>query len=434
MTELNLEKSRRLFEQSSERIPGGVNSPVRAFRSVGGTPPFISRGSGARIWDVDGNDYVDHVCSWGPLLFGHAHPAILEAVNRAAARGTSFGAPTEAEYRLAEAVHRFLPSMEKIRLVSSGTEATMSAVRLARGFTGRDAVIKFNGCYHGHSDGFLVQAGSGATTLGSPDSPGVIPGTVAATLQVPFNDLEAAKETAAANSERLAAVIVEPVAGNMGVIPPQAGFLQGLRQLCDRHGALLIFDEVITGFRLARGGAQELFGIRPDLTTLGKILGGGLPLGAFGGRSDVMEALAPSGPVYQAGTLSGNPVAVAAGLAALGLIEDDPDLYNRLDRTTARLVDELQGHAADKGAPIRYQRVGSMFTHFFTGEERVTDYKDATACDTGAFRNYFGAMLERGVYFAPSAFEAAFVSAAHRESDLEQTVEAHRAVLDVLQD
>jgi len=434
MPELNLEKSRRLFEQSAERIPGGVNSPVRAFRSVGGTPPFISRGSGARIWDVDGNDYVDHVCSWGPLLFGHAHPAIVEAVNRAAARGSSFGAPTEAEFRLAEAIHRFLPSVEKVRLVSSGTEATMSAVRLARGFTGRDAVIKFNGCYHGHSDGFLVQAGSGATTLGSPDSPGVIPGTVAATLQVPFNDLTAAEEAAEANSGRLAAVIVEPVAGNMGVIPPVEGFLPGLRQLCDRHGALLIFDEVITGFRLGRGGAQELFGVRPDLTTLGKILGGGLPLGAFGGRAEVMDALAPSGPVYQAGTLSGNPVAVAAGLAALGLIEEDPDLFQRLDRTTGQLVEELQRLAADRGISIRYQRVGSMFTHFFTGEDRVTDYQAATACDTAAFRRYFGAMLERGVYFAPSAFEAAFVSAAHRESDLEQTIEAHRAVLDVLPD
>ncbi len=431
---LNLEKSRRLFELSATRIPGGVNSPVRAFRAVGGTPPFISRGSGARIWDVDGNEYVDHVCSWGPLLFGHAHPAILDAVNRAASRGTSFGAPTEAEFMLANKIHRFMPSMEMVRLVSSGTEATMSAVRLARGFTGRDAVIKFNGCYHGHSDGFLVQAGSGATTLGSPDSPGVIPGTVAATLQVPFNDLAAAEETATRNGERLAAVIVEPVAGNMGVIPPAEGFLEGLRRLCDRHGALLIFDEVITGFRLGPGGAQQLLGVRPDLTTLGKIIGGGLPLGAFGGRADVMEALAPSGPVYQAGTLSGNPVAVAAGLAALGLIEDDPNLYGRLEQTAGQLVDQLQRLAADRGIPIHYQRVGSMFTHFFTDRERVADYQDATSCDIAAFRRYFGSMLERGVYFAPSAFETAFVSAVHGDSELEQTVDAHRAVLDYLQD
>jgi glutamate-1-semialdehyde 2,1-aminomutase len=431
---LNLEKSRRLFEQSATRIPGGVNSPVRAFRSVGGTPPFISRGSGARIWDVDGNEYVDHVCSWGPLLFGHAHPAILEAINRAAGRGTSFGAPTEAEYTLANKIHQFLPSMEMVRLVSSGTEATMSAVRLARGYTGRDAVIKFNGCYHGHSDGFLVQAGSGATTLGSPDSPGVIPGTVAATLQVPFNDLAAVEETAARNGARLAAVIVEPVAGNMGVIPPAKGFLAGLRRLCDRYGALLIFDEVITGFRLGPGGAQELFGVRPDLTTLGKIIGGGLPLGAFGGRADVMEALAPCGPVYQAGTLSGNPVAVAAGLAALGLIEDEPNLYGRLDRTTGQLVEQLQRLADDRGIPMRYQRVGSMFTHFFTDRERVADYQDATACDIAAFRSYFGAMLQRGVYLAPSAFEAAFVSAVHGDSELEQTVDAHRAALDMVQD
>ena len=431
---LNLEKSRQLFERSSERIPGGVNSPVRAYRSVGGTPPFISRGCGARIWDVDGNEYVDHVCSWGPLLFGHAHPAILEAVNRAAGRGTSFGAPTEAELLLANKIHDFLPSMEMVRLVSSGTEATMSAVRLARGYTGRDAVIKFNGCYHGHSDGFLVQAGSGATTLGTPDSPGVIPGTVAATLQVPFNDLAAAEETALRHVERLAAVIVEPVAGNMGVIPPAEGFLAGLRRLCDRHGALLIFDEVITGFRLGRGGAQELFGIRPDLTTLGKIVGGGLPLGAFGGRRSVMEALAPSGPVYQAGTLSGNPVAVAAGLAALGLIEEEAGLYQRLDETTGRLVDQLRQLAEARGIPVHYQRVGSMFSHFFTDRERVSNYDDATACDTGAFRRYFATMLERGVYLAPSAFEAAFVSAVHDEADLERTIEAHQAALDALAD
>jgi len=383
---------------------------------------------------VDGNEYVDHVCSWGPLLFGHAHPAILDAVNRAAARGTSFGAPTEAEYLLAKKIHDFMPSMEKVRLVSSGTEATMSAVRLARGYTGRDAVIKFNGCYHGHSDGFLVSAGSGATTLGSPDSPGVIPGTVAATLQVPFNDLAAAEETARTHGSRLAAVIVEPVAGNMGVIPPAEGFLAGLRQLCDRHGALLIFDEVITGFRLGRGGAQELFGVRPDLTTLGKILGGGLPLGAFGGRAEVMEVLAPTGPVYQAGTLSGNPVAVAAGLAALGLIEEEAGLYQRLDETTGRLVDRLAQLADARGVPIRYQRVGSMFTHFFTDREQVGDYTDATACDVGAFRRYFGIMLERGVYLAPSAYEAAFVSAVHDDDDLDRTFEAHQVALDALAD
>jgi len=431
---LNLDKSRRLFERSSELIPGGVNSPVRAYRSVGGTPPFISRGSGARVWDVDGNEYVDHVCSWGPLLFGHAHPAVLEAVNEAAANGTSFGAPTESELLLAEAIRRCMPSMEKVRLVSSGTEATMSAVRLARGVTGREAVIKFNGCYHGHSDGFLVQAGSGATTLGSPDSPGVIPGTVAATLQVPFNDLAAVEETAARHGDTLAAVIVEPVAGNMGVIPPAPGFLEGLRALCDRHGALLIFDEVITGFRLGRDGAQGHYGVRPDLTTLGKIIGGGLPLGAFGGRAEVMDGLAPVGPVYQAGTLSGNPVAVAAGLAALQLIEGDDGLYRRLDQTTQALVAELEGAAREMGVPIRYQRVGSMFTHFFTAADRVTGYDDARACDLEAFRRYFGAMLERGVYLAPSAFEAAFVSAVHGQGDLERTVRAHRAALEGLAD
>jgi glutamate-1-semialdehyde 2,1-aminomutase len=381
---------------------------------------------------VDGNEYVDHVCSWGPLLFGHAHPAILEAVNGAAARGTSFGAPTEAECRLAETVSRFIPSMEKVRLVSSGTEATMSAVRLARGFTGREAIIKFNGCYHGHADGFLVQAGSGATTLGSPDSPGVIPGTVAATLQVPYNDLEAVSETAAAHGDRLAAVIVEPVAGNMGVIPPRDGFLAGLRDICDRYGALLIFDEVITGLRLGRGGAQEYFGVRPDLTTMGKILGGGLPLGAFGGRADVMDALAPVGPVYQAGTLSGNPLAVAAGLAMLELIESDDGLYPRLERVTGELVTRLQRMADDRGVAIRYQRVGSMFTPFFTGDPGVADYAGATACDIDTFRRYFALMLDQGIYLAPSAFEAAFVSAVHGEEDLERTATAHGRALERL--
>jgi len=429
---LNLDKSKALFTRSARRIPGGVNSPVRAYRSVGGTPPFISHGSGSRIHDVDGNEYIDHVCSWGPLLFGHAHPAILDAVNGAAARGSSFGAPTEGECELAETLQRFVPSMEKIRLVSSGTEATMSAVRLARGFTGRDAIIKFNGCYHGHSDGFLVQAGSGATTLGSPDSPGVIPGTVAATLQVPFNDPAAVAETAEVHGERLAAVIVEPVAGNMGVIPPLPGFLAGLREICDRHGALLIFDEVITGLRLGRGGAQELYGVRPDLTTMGKILGGGLPLGAFGGRDEVMDALAPSGPVYQAGTLSGNPLAVAAGLAALELIEADPELYPRLERVTGRLVDRLQDMALERGVPIRYQRVGSMFTHFFSGEAAVLDYTAATACDLDAFQRYFALMLDQGIYLAPSAFEAAFISAVHSEEDLERTAAAHGRALEQL--
>jgi glutamate-1-semialdehyde 2,1-aminomutase len=417
-------RSEELFERGRAVIPGGVSSPVRAFKAVGGTPLFVSRAEGARFWDADGRAFVDYVGSWGPMILGHAHPAVLEAVREAAARGTSYGAPCEAEVALAERVVRLVPSVEKVRFVSSGTEATMSALRVARGFTGRRKILKFDGCYHGHADALLVSAGSGVATLGIPGSPGVPEGTVADTLVAPFNDVAAVEAAVAAHGKDLAAVIVEPVCGNMGTVAPKPGYLEALREITRRSGAVLIFDEVMTGFRLARGGAQQLYGVRPDMTCLGKILGGGLPAAAYGGRRDIMATVAPEGPVYQAGTLSGNPLAMAAGEALLRLLER-PGTYEELEATSARLEAGLRRAAKDAGATVTVNRVGSMITVFFCAGP-VTDYASAKASDTGRFARFFHAMLERGVYLPPAQFEAAFVSLAHGEAEIDTTVAAAR--------
>jgi glutamate-1-semialdehyde 2,1-aminomutase len=408
-------------------IPGGVNSPVRAFGAVGGTPVFLASGKGARVRDVDGREYLDFVASWGPLILGHAHPRVEEAVARALRAGATFGAPTEAEVELAELVRSFLPSVEMLRLVSSGTEAGMSAARIARGFTGRDRLIKFEGCYHGHADGFLVKTGSGALTLGVPSSPGVPEAVAALTLNARYNDLESVEAILERNRGQVAAVIVEPVAGNMGVVPPRPGFLEGLRELCDREGALLVFDEVITGFRVAPGGAQSLYGVRPDLTVLGKVLGGGLPLGAFGGRREVMEKLAPSGPVYQAGTLSGNPLATAAGLATLKILQEG-GVHQRLEALGARLEAGLRSAIAAAGAEACLNRVGSMLTLFFT-RGPVTDLDTLRGVRTDRYARFFHGLLDRGVYFPPAQYEALFVSAAHTEEDVDRAVAAAREAL-----
>jgi glutamate-1-semialdehyde 2,1-aminomutase len=410
--------SKRLFGEALERIPGGVNSPVRAFRSVGGAPPFIARGEGSRVTDVDGNEYIDYVCSWGPLLLGHRPPEIIEALREVLECGTSFGMPTEREVRLAEAICNAVPSIEMVRLVNSGTEATMSALRLARGFTGRDLAVKFEGCYHGHVDSLLVKAGSGVATLGIPDTVGVPKAFADTTIALPFNSTEAVERCFAAHGNKIAAVIVEPVVGNMGCVPPAPGFLESLRSITEAHGALLIFDEVMTGFRVAFGGAQELYGIRPDLTTLGKVIGGGLPVGAYGGRRDIMSLVAPSGPVYQAGTLSGNPLAVAAGLAMLGYLKAHPEVYTTVADSARRIAEAAP-------SSITVNRVGSMFTFFFT-DKPVTDYESAQTADRARFARFFRAMLERGIYFPPSQFEAAFVSAAHTDADIAVTANAIR--------
>ena len=412
------QQSEALFERAQTVIPGGVNSPVRAFRAVGGGPPFISRGQGSRIWDVDGNGYIDYVCSWGPLLLGHRPAQVIEALREALEDGTSFGAPTEREVLLAELISKTVPSMEMVRLVNSGTEATMSALRLARGFTGRDLTVKFEGCYHGHADSLLVKAGSGMATLGIADTAGVPKVFAETTIALPFNSTAAVEKAFATRGDRIAAVIVEPVAGNMGCVPPAPGFLEALRELTARHGALLIFDEVMTGFRVAPGGAQERFGIKPDLTTLGKIIGGGLPMAAYGGRADIMKKVAPLGPVYQAGTLSGNPLAVATGLAMLRYLTDHPEIYDLLETRSAQLAEWTP-------PGITIKRVGSMFTFFFSSEP-VTDWDSAKRCDTARFGEFFHFMLDRGVYLAPSQFEAGFVSAAHTEEDIAATVAAAR--------
>ena len=421
---MRIERSEQLFAEARQVIPGGVNSPVRAFKAVGGQPLFIERGQGAHIFDVDGNEYIDYVGSWGPLIFGHAHPAVVAAVTEAAQRGTSFGAPTEAEVRVAKLVIEAMPSIELVRFVNSGTEATMSALRLARAYTTRSKLLKFAGGYHGHADLLLVAAGSGALTLGVPDSPGVPPETTAHTLVAPYNDLAAVRALFERFPEEIAAVIVEPVAGNMGCVPPQPDFLPGLRDITREFGALLICDEVMTGFRVAYGGAQALYGITPDLTCLGKIVGGGLPAAAYGGQRDILERVAPSGPVYQAGTLSGNPLAMAAGETQLRLLRE-PGTYERLEALSAALAQGIEEAAEATGVPTYQTRVGSMFTTFFTPGP-VTDVVTAKRSDTAAFGTFFHAMLEQGVYLAPSQFEAGFVSLAHGEGDIERTIAAAR--------
>ncbi|MEX2599169.1 MAG: glutamate-1-semialdehyde 2,1-aminomutase [Dehalococcoidia bacterium] len=413
---MDLSRSESLFTRSQKLFPGGVNSPVRSFGGVGGTPPFITRGKGAHVWDADGHEYLDFVGSWGPLVLGHAHPAIVEAVRQAAVDGTSFGAPTEGELELAELINRAMPSMEMMRLVSSGTEAAMSAIRVARAFTGRPKVLKFNGCYHGHADGLLVKAGSGAATHGVPTSAGVPESYAAETLVAEYNQLDTVEALLDANVNRVAAIIVEPVAGNMGIVPPQPGFLEGLRRLADDNGALLIFDEVITGFRVAYGGAQARYNIRPDLTCLGKIIGGGLPVGAYGGREQIMRMVAPLGPAYQAGTLSGNPLATAAGVACLKTLAE-PGVYQILESLGAETEAGLKAAAEATSTPLTINRVGSALTTFFT-EGPVTTWAEAAGSDTADYAAYFHGLLERGVYIAPSQFEAAFVSLAHTSNDV----------------
>lgn len=416
---MNLSHSAELLERARKIIPGGVNSPVRAFRGVGGTPPFIVRGEGSRIYDADGNSYIDYVGSWGPLILGHRRASVLEALRKVLEIGTSFGAPTEREIELAEKIRAVIPSMEMVRLVNSGTEATMSALRVARGFTGRALAVKFEGCYHGHVDSLLVKAGSGVATLGLPDTAGVPAAFADTTIAVPFNSVEAVEAAFTKHGDQIASVIVEPVAGNMGCVPPAPGFLEALRDLCTRYGAVLIFDEVMTGFRVAHGGAQQRFNIKPDMTTIGKVIGGGLPIAAYGGRVDIMSKIAPVGPIYQAGTLSGNPLAVSAGIAMLDELAANPGIYDQLEARTRELC-------SNAPAGVTVNQVGSMFTFFFT-DQPVTDYETAKRADTARFAKFFHHMLESGVYLAPSQFEAGFVSAAHSEEDIAATMAAAAA-------
>ena len=419
---MNHMRSSSLFQQAIKSIPGGVNSPVRAFKSVGADPLFIKKSSGCFIYDEDNNMFTDYVGSWGPMIVGHCHPAVIKAVQDTMANGASFGAPTERETILANLVIEAVPSIEMVRMVSSGTEATMSAIRLARGYTGRDKILKFSGCYHGHADSLLVKAGSGAATFGVPDSPGVPADVARLTLTAEYNSLESVNALIAGNKNSIACIIVEPVAGNMGTVPPRDGFLDGLREICTNEGIVLIFDEVMSGFRVAYGGAQELYGITPDMTTLGKIIGGGLPVGAFGGKREIMEKLSPSGGVYQAGTLSGNPLAMAAGIATLNILKH-PGFYKNLEEKSRMVAEGIAKAAKDAGYPIYSTRVGSMFCAFFSKNE-VYDWPTASQCDTTAFAKYFLAMLDQGVYLAPSQFETAFVSAAHGESEIEMTIAA----------
>jgi glutamate-1-semialdehyde 2,1-aminomutase len=435
------EKSKQLFERATKVIPGGVNSPVRAFKAVGGDPLFIARGQGSRIYDVDGNEFIDYVCSWGPLILGHCHPQVMEALRRVLETGTSYGAPTEREVELAELICEAFPSIEKVRLTNSGTESTMAALRLARGFTGRSMIVKFEGCYHGHGDSLLVKAGSGVATLGLPDSPGVPAELAKLTLTCPFNSLASVQAFFEQHRDQIAAVIIEPVVGNMGCVPPQPGFLEGLRKITTETGSLLILDEVMTGFRLAYGGAQARYNIQPDLTTLGKVIGGGLPVGAYGGRKEIMDCVAPLGSVYQAGTLSGNPLAVTAGIETLKILKRDPAIYESLEKH-ARMLQEGLVEAANKGGvSVRANRVGSMFTLFFTPQKPsnsvpsdcglgapVTDWPSAKESDVNQFGRFFREMLRRGIYLAPSQFEAGFLSVAHSSSDVRKTVEAAQDV------
>jgi len=420
-------RSEELFAQAQVRIPGGVNSPVRAFRAVGGTPIFFEKAQGAYAWDADGQRYIDYVQSWGPMVLGHAHPDVIQAVIDTAQFGLSFGAPTERETTLAEKLCTLMPGMDMVRFVSSGTEATMSAIRLARAFTGRDKIIKFEGCYHGHSDSLLIKAGSGALTMGVPSSPGVPAVLADHTLTLDYNDSQQVHDCFAEHGDKIACIIVEPVVGNMNCVPPVAGFLETLRAVCDQYGSLLILDEVMTGFRVSHQGAQGYYNIRADITTLGKVIGGGMPVGAFGGRRDVMQMIAPSGPVYQAGTLSGNPVAMAAGLKTLELLEQ-PGFYHNLCVRTTQLVEGLQKLADDQGIPFTTNHVGSMFGFFFTHEEKVTNFKQVMACDIPRFNKFFHGMLKRGIYFAPASYEAGFISGAHTTEDIQATLAAAKEV------
>jgi glutamate-1-semialdehyde 2,1-aminomutase len=426
---MNNQKSIAAFTEAQQHIPGGVNSPVRSFRSVGGNPPFIASASGSKVTDIDGNTYIDYVGSWGPMILGHSHPKVVEAIQHTAARGASFGAPTLAETEMAQLIKYLVPSIDKVRMVNSGTEATMSALRLARGYTGRNLVIKFEGCYHGHNDSFLIKAGSGALTFGTPDTPGVTEGTARDTLTAQYNDLDSVEQLFDKHKDQVAAVIIEPVTGNMGVIVPEKRFIDGLRKLCDENETVLIFDEVMTGFRLGTGGAQALLGVTPDLTTFGKIIGGGLPVGAYGGRQEIMDMLAPKGPVYQAGTLSGNPLAMAAGIATLSLLQETPEFYEKLEETSAMLEEGLRNNLKELKMKGVINRVGSMITLFFTEEERVNSFADVMKCNTSLFGEYFRLSLENGIYLAPSQFEAGFISAAHTREDIEKTVEASYSAL-----
>ena len=420
-------QSESLFQEAQKYIPGGVNSPVRAFKAVGGNPLFIAKAKGSRITDVDGNEFIDYVSSWGPMIFGHAHPKIVEAVSRQAQLGTSFGAPTQLETELAQKVVAAVPSIETMRLVSSGTEATLSALRLARGFTGRDKIVKFEGCYHGHGDSLLVKAGSGVLSLGLPDCPGIVADLAKNTLNVPYNDTQAVKQLFAKMGKEIACLIVEPIGGNMGVVPPQSGFLELLRKVTAESGTLLIFDEVITGFRVAYGGAQKLYGVTPDLTCLGKIIGGGLPVGAYGGKKEIMDHIAPVGAVYQAGTLSGNPLAVTAGIEMLNLLSQS-GVYEDLEKKSERLCNGFKENVKKLGVTATFTRVGSMFSMFFTDQE-IISFDSVKTSDTDLFKRYFNAMLEEGIYIAPSQFEAGFMSAAHTDDDIDQTIEAQSRAL-----
>lgn len=420
---MQTKKSQELFQRAQKVLPGGVNSPVRAFKSVGRDPVFIQRANGSKMWDADGNKYIDYIGSWGPMLLGHAHPDVVEAVKRSAEGSLSFGAPAETEVLIGELICDMVPSIDIVRMVNSGTEATMSAIRLARAYTKRDKIIKFEGCYHGHADSFLIRAGSGALTLGTPDSPGVTKGTARDTLVADFNNIDSVKELFENNKDSIAAVIVEPVTGNMGCIPPSKSFLQDLKDVCSQNNALLIFDEVMTGFRLARGGVQELYGVTPDLTALGKIIGGGMPVGAYGGRKEIMSMIAPSGPVYQAGTLSGNPIAMASGYAMLTYINEHPEIYESLEKKGSEIETGARAIISKQSYPVSFNRVGSMFTVFFTGKD-VTDFSSASSSDREKFAQYFGSMLEDGIYMPPSQFEAAFISTAHNDADIEKTITA----------
>jgi glutamate-1-semialdehyde 2,1-aminomutase len=425
---MNTSKSKKLFEEAKKYIPGGVNSPVRAFKSVGGDPLFITKGKGSKFWDVDGNEFIDYIGSWGPHLFGHNPSFIIEALKSAIENGTSFGAPTDLEVEMAKIITELVPSVEMVRMVNSGTEATMSAVRAARGFTGKEKFIKFEGCYHGHADYFLIKAGSGALTLGVPTSPGVTKGNAADTLLADYNDINSVKKLISSNKNEIAAVIIEPIAGNMGVVKAKDEFLKELRDICNEEKIVLIFDEVMTGFRVAAGGAQEVLGIKPDLSTFGKIIGGGLPVGAFGGKKEIMEKIAPSGPVYQAGTLSGNPLAMAAGYAALKYIKDNPVIYKELEEKSSYLEKGFKENLKSVWKNYAMNRVGSMMCMFFT-ENPVDDFKSAVSSDTTLYGKYFHEMLKRGIYLAPAQFEALFVSTAHAKEDLDKTIKAHKEAL-----